>query len=311
MVTSPHSSPPAPTITAHHDFELNSTIPREINYSICFPEGDIDGLVLYIAGFGADAGSYRENFQQHISDMYSMACLTVDYHCFHARPNTGGDVYIEPHVLNLLRSITGCVNNETIDDVLLTAEKMRANKQILLKVPGIIIPEKNGYQNFGLLPAVDNIYALNDVFLKYSKIPKKIFSVGSSYGGYIANLISKIAPSTLNAVFDNSSWAVPNLEYVVGHETGNSELSAVYSQGTHFELNVLSPWSHFTCMPNCFDKNKCMMRSFPENHIEIMSKAGKNKTIYRFIHAENDLIANTKQKTDMANTLEKKGSTSK
>ena len=106
------------TINAHRDFEFNFTMPRQIDYSICFPEGHVDGLVLYVAGFGADAGSYRENFQNHISDVYSMACLTVDYHCLCSRPSNGGSIHIEPHVMKLLRSLTGCINNETVDDVL-------------------------------------------------------------------------------------------------------------------------------------------------------------------------------------------------
>jgi pimeloyl-ACP methyl ester carboxylesterase len=186
------------TIDAHHDFEFNSALCRKIDYSISLPEGDIDGLVVFIAGFGDDAGSYRDNFQNHISNEYSMACLAVDYHCFFSRPNNGGAISIEPQVMAMLRTITGCVSNESVDTVLSTAEKMRANHQIPLRVPGLIVPKNNEYQNFGILPALDHIYAINDIFLKYPQIPKKIIAVGSSYGGYIANLISKLAPSTLN-----------------------------------------------------------------------------------------------------------------
>ena len=300
-------------IEAHHDFEFNSVIRRKIDYSIYLPEGGWEGLVLFIAGFGADAGPYRENFQHHIGDEYSMACLTVDYHCFCSRPNSGGAISndgaisIEPQVMAMLRSITGCVNNENIDDVLLKAGEMRINKQIPLRVPGLIVPGKNEYQNFGILPALDNIYALNDVFIRYPQIPKKIFAIGSSYGGYIANLISKLAPSTLNAVFDNSSWAVPNLNYVVGRDMGAAEFIMAHSQGVNLELNVLSPWSQYTFMPNGFDQSKYMMRSFPENHIETMSRAANCKTVYRFTHAEKDFIADTQQKMAMTDSLKKRG----
>lgn len=295
------------TIDAHRDFEFNTNIPRQINYSVNLPNGCIHGLVIYIAGFGTDAGSYRKNFQQHIVDEYSLACLTVDYHCIFSRPNNGGSISIEPHVMALLRSITGCINDETIEDVLRAAERLRADKNIPIKVPGLIIPGKNEYQNFGLLPALDNIYALNDVLLKHPQIPKRIFAVGSSYGGYIANLVSKLAPSTLNAVFDNSSWATPNLRYIVGHDMGLAEFTSGHSQGVTLELNVLSPWSQFIFMPNGFEKNKYMMRSFPEQHIETMSKSSNGKTIYRFTHAERDLIADTQQKIAMAELLKKKG----
>jgi hypothetical protein len=74
------------TIDAHQDFEFNVNINRKIDYFIDKPVQNIKGLVVYIAGFGADAGEYRKKFSKHIVDKYSMACLTVDYHCFFSRP---------------------------------------------------------------------------------------------------------------------------------------------------------------------------------------------------------------------------------
>lgn len=295
------------TIDAHCDFEFHSNDKRKIDYSISIPNNKIKGLVIYIAGFGADAGSYRENFQKHISNNYSMACLAVDYHCFFSRPSNGASLSIEPNIMKLIRSITGCINKESVDEVLFKLGKMKSNPQVPLKIPGTIYPGKNEYQNFGILPALDNIYSINDVFIKYPDIPKKIYAVGSSYGGYIANLISKFAPCTLNAVFDNSSWAAPKFNYVVGHELGFAEFSMVHSPNIILELNVLSPWSHLPFMPNAFGNSRISIRSFSENHIDLMSKIGKQKTIYRFVHAENDSIANTDQKIALAERMKDKG----
>lgn len=294
-------------IDAHNDFEFGSNFQRRIDYSIDIPDGEINGLVVYIAGFGADAGSYRKNFQNHISNDYSMACLVVDYHCFFSRPSNGANLSIDPHIMKLLRSITGCINNESVDTVLLEISKLKANPNVPLKIPGTIYPRKNEYQNFGLLPALDNIFAINDVFKKFPQIPKKIYAIGGSYGGYIANLISKFAPSTLNAVFDNSSWATPNFNYIVGRGLGSTEFSMVHSPNIVLELNVLSPWSHLPFMPNAFSKDRILIRSFPENHLTQMSQTGKQKTIYRFVHAENDFIANTGQKIALAEKMKNKG----
>ncbi len=294
-------------IDAHGDFEFCSTSQRKLNYSITIPPQKTEGLVVYIAGFGADAGSYRENFQKHISSNYPLACLAVDYHCLFARPQNGATVSIEPNIMKLLRSITDCMTDETVEEVLLKLSKIKANPTKPLTIPGTIYPKKNEYQNFGILPALDNIYAINDVFKKYPTIPIKIYAIGSSYGGYIANLVSKFAPSTLNAVFDNSSWASPNGRYLIGHELGYPEYSQVHSPNIILELNVISPWSHLPFMPNAFCKNKVLIRSFPENHIDIMSDIGKQKTIYRFVHAENDPIANTSQKVAFAEKLKKSG----
>lgn len=294
-------------IETHNDFEFNSNSQRRVDYSIDIPDGKIKGLVLYIAGFGEDAGHYRKNFQKHISNDYSMACLVVDYHCFFSRPSNGASLSIEPNVMKLLRSITGCINNESVDTVLLELGKMKANPNLPLKIPGTIYPDKKEYQNFGILPALDNIYAINDVFKKFPHIPKKNYAIGSSYGGYVANIVSKFAPCTLNAVFDNSSWATPNFNYIIGHELGFTEFSMVHSPNIILELNVLSPWSHLPFMPNAFNNDRILIRSFPENHINIMSKAGKQKTIYRFVHAENDFIANTKQKFALAENMKNAG----
>ena len=48
------------TIAAHSDFEFHSLKNREIDYSIMIPSGTVKGLVLFIAGFGADAGAYKK-----------------------------------------------------------------------------------------------------------------------------------------------------------------------------------------------------------------------------------------------------------
>ncbi|MFH1155863.1 MAG: DUF2920 family protein [Pseudomonadota bacterium] len=293
-------------ISAHHDFEFLTKIKRSIEYSLVIPEGDIKGLVVYIPGFGDDSGPYREKFLQHVADDYSLAGLTVDYHCFFSRPGNGATLSIETGTMNLLRSLTGLTNNESIDEVLSQACKIKTGPGPL-RIPGIIYPKNNDYQNFGVLPALDIIFAINDLFQKFPDIPKIIYAIGSSYGGYIANLVSKFAPCTLNAVFDNSSWASPNLQYVVGHDLGLTELSCNYSSGVVIEANVLSPWSHLLFMPNAFNRNRSLIRSFPESHLDVMGKIGKGKTIYRCVHAENDIIANTDQKLTLIQNMNTKG----
>ncbi len=293
------------TIEAHRDFELSSDIKRTIDYSISLPdETDIKGLVVYIAGFGEDAaGSYRKNFQSHICTDYQMACLTVDYHCFFSRPNNGAEIKIEMETLKLLRSITGLSHHVSMDDLMLKAAEMKADPTTPLVIPATIYPTKNEYQNFGLLAALDHIFAINDLFIRYPRIPKTIYAIGSSYGGYIANLISKLAPCTLNAVFDNSSWAAPNLQYIKGQELGWYEMIGNLFPNVVLELNVISPWTHLPFMPNYFNEDRKQIRSFPENHLDAMGKAGNKKTIYRCVHAKVDKISNTEEKINFIKSL--------
>jgi hypothetical protein len=295
------------TIKAHQDFEFNANLKREIDYFITIPENNVKGLVVYIAGFGADAGEYRKKFSSYIADKFSMACLTVDYHCFFSRPASGGKINIEPGVLKLLQTLTGCTNNESIDTILAKVSQMNPGRKEPVVIPGLIYPDKNEYQNFGILPALDHIYSINDVLINYPQIPKKIYAIGSSYGGYIANLISKLAPRTLNAVFDNSSWAKPNLNYITGRESGSAEFVLQYSPNILISLNVLSPWSQYLFMPNGFNHDRFIMRAFPRHHLRIMKEIGNLKTVYKFIHAENDLIANTGDKKLLVEDMKREG----
>ncbi len=296
------------TIDAHADFELSTDTKRTVDYSIAIPDdGEIVSLVVYIAGFGEDAGSYRKKFQDHICTKYPMACLAVDYHCIFSRPDTGATVKLEMETMKLLRSITGLTHHENIDDILLRAAEMKADPATPLIIPGTLYPGKNEYQNFGVLPSLDHIFAINDLYLRYPHIPKIIYAIGSSYGGYIANLISKLAPCTLNAVFDNSSWAVPNMKYIKGQELGLTEFTGILFPNVTLELNVLSEWTHLPFMPNYFNGDRRLIRSFPENHLNVMANAGNQKTIYRCVHAKDDTVSNTKKKINLVNALKKNG----
>ena len=294
------------TIDAHKDFELDYGVKRTITYSVAFPGHDnIKGLVVYIAGFGEDAGTYRTTFQEHICETYEMACLCVDYHCFFSRPHNGAAITFKKETLTLLQSITGLHRHGgNVNELLSKAAELRTDKTAPLIVPGTLEPSKGEYQNFGILPALDHIFALYDVFGRYTQIPKTILAIGSSYGGYIANLVSKFAPNTLNAVFDNSSWAKPNLKYIKGEDLGICEFEGYLNPNVTIFLNVLSPWTHKANMPNTFDAGRKEIRSFPWAHIEIMAKAGKQKTIYRFAHAHEDVISDTGEKIELARGLQ-------
>ena len=41
-----------------------------------------------------------------------------------------------------------------------------------------------------------------------------ILCVGSSHGAYIAHLIHKFAPNTINGIIDNSGYTIPLAQYI-------------------------------------------------------------------------------------------------
>lgn len=57
-----------------------------------------------------------------------------------------------------------------------------------------LLPGNNEYQNLGILASLDVLNAISDAVDRYDLDFDNIIITGSSYGGYIANLVTKIAP---------------------------------------------------------------------------------------------------------------------
>ncbi|HHD7223133.1 TPA: DUF2920 family protein, partial [Citrobacter freundii] len=134
----------------------------------------------------------------------------------------------------------------------------------------MIEPKNNEYQNFGLLPALDIINAINDAILNFEMENSKIILIGSSYGGYIANMVEKIAPGLVNAIIDNSSWSSPNMKYLIGRELNNTEFRQQLSSNIIMDLYVKSPWTLIKGLPNTLSKSRIQIRSFDPDQLSQM-----------------------------------------
>ena len=110
-----------------------------------------------------------------------------------------------------------------------------------------LCPHKDEYQNFGVLQSIDILTVLYHIkSLGYEDIinNKPIIALGSSHGGYIANLLMKFAPNTFDAIIDNSCYAKPPLNYIVGFETNpNSAEYCMISQNIKINFFTLTNWS--------------------------------------------------------------------
>ncbi len=90
------------------------------------------------------------------------------------------------------------------------------NQDLLSK--GIIMKTSSGYNenralvrdynDFGYIQAIDVIYALKYVLDNYKVNKNRIFIYGTSYGGYISQMVAKFAPTTLSLVADLSGYAL-------------------------------------------------------------------------------------------------------
>ncbi len=293
------------TFDTSPDFELGSQTPpphsRQATYKIHNANPN-NGLIIYIPGFGGDLGEYTDKFLLKIAEQhpnYSVMC--VEYFCMRSRPSVGATVRFETSdKLKLGNSFLSLNTNQIIEEInKITSEKIDNN----FNFTASLVPPNNEYQNFGLLAALDIINASKHACNMYNLNINDIILIGSSYGGYVANMATKIAPCTFRAVFDNSSWASPNLAYVVGRELSRPEFSMRISTNTTLSLFVVSPWTLVDGLPHSFSEGRMGIRSFDINDICEMFKYGGDQTFYYFIHAENDYIANTKSKLDMAKCM--------
>jgi len=289
------------------DFELGMEhCSRQTDYLIALPEKPAKGLVVYIPGFGEDAGGYREVFCKKVAEKYGLAAMTVDYHCFYSRPQTQDSTVYEAEDVALIEKLF--MKHQLPFSGSSVAEGVEALNTYLGKndlkeeITATLKPGKGEYQNGGVMQALDIINAVGHAVQKYAISSENIILIGSSYGGYIANLASKLAPSTFRAVFDNSSWATPHFGYVVGREHGFSEFKKNMHSHIMTKFFLRSAWTLKKGLPNTFDGKRFHIRAFTEQQIALLAQY-QPETYYYFIHADKDTVAITEDKINMAKNM--------
>lgn len=287
------------------DFEFGLHGKRQTEYFV-FNSTYKDGLIVYIPGFGEDLGEYSKVFCAKASKKYHMAALTLNYFCIGSRGTTGAGVEVFNSERDKVKSAylelggEGEASLEKLSELL-----VKYDAEIILK--GAFIPTKNEYQNFGILAAIDIVNAIKDAIKRFDLNDENVILVGSSYGSYLANLVTKIYPGLVRAVFDNSSWALPNLKYAVGTELGLPEGIHKAYPGITLHLNVKSPWTLKPGLPNSFNGDRLEIRAFTQNQLSQMLNQGGQDTFYFFYHAEYDDVANTEDKIEMAKNMAELG----
>lgn len=237
-------------IDGPEDIELQRPRTRKLVYRLVLPECTVaKGLLFYIPGFGEDGQeSYLKNLTDGLASDHDYAVVTVDYHCLHSRQTTGARLMLtfsgEETVIGL------CKLYGIAYDPKLGLENLQALGEVCHKtqIPAMLVPPDGEYQNFGVLQALDHLAVLNDILNspEASRFDThNIVLAGSSHGGYIAHLMAKFAPNTINVIIDNSSY-VQTPMYFIGVEP-----ETYLSVGTiTLACNVPTPWQ-FTNPHNC------------------------------------------------------------
>lgn len=197
----------------HSDIELG--IPRQdIEAFVVHPAepcADPPPLVITIPGYGETANSeyFLEKLNGHIARKYGCLVLSVNYHGIVRTPSRYDFSHVPSLVLEL-QSLFGWVPSSPRPDMAILEFVQWAKDRGIRKLPSslkrfirIDFPE---YHSFGLLPALDHFSAISELAKRYRFDPRRIVVYGSSYGGYIANLMAKFAPGTFSMVIDNSGF---------------------------------------------------------------------------------------------------------
>ncbi len=215
------------------DVELGIKRESKLEFKLCFDdEKEMKALVFIVPGLGGDANeNYREHLAEFVANEFSVAVVSVNYHCIGNRPQTGSTFYLddidklilqtscETLGIKLLKDQGNINNNKEflelcnfidmqIQDLKLQ-EKLKTN--YIFSINASLQPAKNEYQNFGVMQAQDllNVALYLKAHAPFNTMEGNIpvIMIGSSHGGYLAHLAAKFAPWLVDGVIDNSSYA--------------------------------------------------------------------------------------------------------
>lgn len=322
-------------ISSCDDIELGIKRSSPLSFYSCYDNAkDAKALLVIIPGLGEDSDlGYRANLIRTMAETYDVACISVDYHCIGNRPQLGAKFGLDDIDRSILiRELAKIgitlpidlkiVNNYDKTCVLLKSlsEEITMQKEsgvlpcdFSLDISMTMMPIKNEYQNFGLMQALDVLNALlytkkyiNNGRFEY--LP--VIMVGSSHGGYLAHMCAKIAPWLVDAVIDNSSYAIflwrligfgKEIDFTrfagCGTRVLYKNLNLYFCDKTYWTLNKSSPY-YFS------DARKKIRNILNLDHLNVQSSY--KKPIYVSYHCICDKeIAPAKDKIELYEALKK------
>lgn len=194
---------------------------RGFDYALRLPSAGLSpetGLILYVYGFAARYDDpYAKKLLPYLADTYDCIAVSVDYHDArsHLAAPHGAPAWPAEDFFVKLRQHHGITVSApagaSFHAIFTPVMKALAAQGIERLHPEChFIKGVEGYVNFGLLPALDHLRVLHDVLRTHAVNKKRIFALGTSYGGYIALLMAKLAPNSFRLIIDNSGFSGPD-----------------------------------------------------------------------------------------------------
>ena len=215
-----------------------------IKYWITAPADGLNnstGLVVFLPGYGMPGdGVYPRKFRTFISDKYNCCVASVHVNkCFefkNAQPAPDFYKNIKLHYGEHGVAISSSMNG--YDLVVAIMRKINQRGINCLHPDCFFNVVNDEHNSFGLYPAIDALNVTNDAINRFGLNKGRVFSLGSSYGGYIAGLMLKIAPNTFRMLIDNS-----------GFVNSDDDLNALYGinglsvEGVKIAFHYSNRWS--------------------------------------------------------------------
>jgi pimeloyl-ACP methyl ester carboxylesterase len=279
---------------------------RPLTYQLTLPtsaseQHPAQGLLVYLPGFGADTDeAYLAKLRQNLASTFNYAVVTLDYHCYYARPEQGATLQLNEAgkaLLPLLYKSVGLPLSAPL-------EVLGQHLSQPIDITGYLVPPQAEYQNFGVLQAMDVVTLLHHLHQHPTNSPPvawgNVVLAGSSHGGYIAHMVAKLIPNTIRAVIDNSSYTRTAMAYIglSSHpefkvEQGNAKLA----------LSTISAWQLTDrSLPTYFGLAPQAIRDLAlSQHVQATAHyAQRLPDIYAFHSSQDTFIAPLAEKLEQA-----------
>jgi dienelactone hydrolase len=167
-----------------------------------------------------------------------------------------------------------------------------------------LIPGGAEYQNFGVLQAMDHLAVLADLVARGPAFDRgQVIALGSSHGGYIAQMMAKLAPNSLSLVIDNSSYTQPPMNYMA--LGGEGEAHARFN-GVTLHFRVKSGWTiDNRALPNFYSRDADLIRdlAYPPHLVVMRAAAEGNGPTIAMVNAAQDKISPPDRKRRQASAM--------
>lgn len=258
------------SFTPHPDIELG--IPRkEIEAFVVRPR-EIDAqtpLVVTIPGYGETAGSeyFLGKLNAHVARKYRCPVLSVNFHGISRVP--AAHHFRNPgELLAVLDLHYGWKSAQQGFDAVMEEFIQWATERGISRLPESFKQylqfEYPEYHSFGLLPALDHFRAIAELAKGLEFDPRRIVLFGSSYGGFIANLMAKIAPNCFSLVVDNSGFSRVRIRELLSSEIVGAAIPRPLGSGPvklNFPAAASFPWTLDELSPSYLSDSRLCIRN--------------------------------------------------